>query len=402
MTGDTPHQAPGMAWAATRAQGYLFGWSGLAGLTGVLAMAAWFREMPIAVLTAVVLSTAGLARLWACLSLKGVRLERVLHQDRAFPGEAVEVGLRLENRKPLPLPWVDVADEVPTALQPASGPAFSVSLMGYRAITRRRRLLCRRRGYYPLGPAVVSSGDIFGLYHRQATFPRRDYITVYPKLYPLEELGLPSAHPLGESRAARRLFQDPTRTIGVRDHQPQDPLRHIHWKATARQGRLQVKVFEPTTTLNAILFLGVEGLDGEALELAISAVASVARHLIEERSLVGLMANSPLYPGDQPVELPSRSGVVQLVSILEALARTNPPACLPLGELLDSHRAGLPYGATLVFVGVAPGPALLSRMAELRQASHPVTLLHTDGMTEGLATQYGIDTRHLSLKGASQ
>lgn len=389
-----------MARSATRAQGYLFGWGGLGALAAVLAIAAWFREMPIAVLAAVVLSTAALARLWSHLSLKGVRLERFIYQDRAFPGEEVEVGLRLENRKPLPLPWVEVADEVPPALLPTGAPGFSTSLLGYRALTRRRRLLCRRRGYYPLGPAVVSSGDIFGLYHRQATFARRDYITVYPKLYPIEDLGLPSAHPLGESRARRRLFQDPTRTIGVRDHQPQDPLRHIHWKATARHGRLQVKVFEPTTTLCAILVLGVEGLEGEELELAMSAVASVARRLIEERSLVGLLANSPLRPGGQPLELPPRSGMGQLVSILEALARTNPPPCLPLEELLDSRRAGLPYGATLVLVHRAPGPALLSRLTGLRRTGHPVALLHTDGMADGLAAQHGIDTHRLTLTAA--
>ena len=383
---------------ATRAAGYLFGWVELVGLAGALLVAAWFGEMPIAVLTALVLSAAGLARLWSQLSLRGVRLERLIHQDRAFPGEEVEVGLRLENRKPLPLPWVEVADRLPPELDPGGGLTFSASLFGYRALTRRRRLLCRRRGHYLLGPAVVSSGDIFGLYPRQATFPQPDYITVYPRLYSVEELGLPSAHPLGESRAPRRLFQDPTRTIGVRDHHPHDPLRHIHWKATARHGRLQVKVFEPTTTLNAVLFLGVEGLEGDELELAISAVASVASHLIGKRSLVGLMANSPLPPGDQPIHLPPRGGVGQLVCILEALARTNPPACVPFEGFLDSRRAGLPYGASLIFIHAAPGPALLARLAKLRRAGHPVALLHTGGMAGGVTAQYGVESHRLGLK----
>ena len=81
---------------------------------------------------------------------------------------------------------------------------------------------------------------------------------VYPKIFPIAHLGIPSLHPLGETIAERRIFEDPIRVIGVRDYNPRDSRRHIHWKATARRQELQVKVFEPTTTLKVAIFLAID------------------------------------------------------------------------------------------------------------------------------------------------
>lgn len=42
------------------------------------------------------------------------------------------------------------------------------------------------------------------------------------------------------------LFMDMTAINGVREYMPGDPLKHIHWKATARMGELQTKTYERT------------------------------------------------------------------------------------------------------------------------------------------------------------
>ena len=46
-------------------------------------------------------------------------------------------------------------------------------------------------------------------------------------------------------------------TAGVREYRFGDSLKRIHWKSTARLGRLQTKVYEPTTTVDISLCLDV-------------------------------------------------------------------------------------------------------------------------------------------------
>ncbi len=250
--------------------GYLLSEAGLLVLLAFLLLAAWNRQVVIVVLLGLILSAAGLAKLWSRLSLVGVNCQRSLSEPRVFPGEYIELKLRLANRKLLPLPWVQVDDSIPEQLAPQGAslgaPAdlpgcrwltHAASLLWYTAINWRARLLCRKRGYYQLGPVTVSSGDIFGFYPRSAEQPLVEHVIVYPKIYPIGELGIPSLYPIGETKAERRIFEDLTRPIGVRDYTPHDSLRHVHWKASARHQNLQVKVFEPTTTLNVAIFVAV-------------------------------------------------------------------------------------------------------------------------------------------------
>ncbi len=98
--------------------GYLLGRVGLFIILGFLLLAAWARQTVIVVLLGLLLSAAGVAWLWSRLSLVNVQCQRTLSDSRVFPGEPVELKLRLANRKLLPLPWVQVDDQVPEALLP--------------------------------------------------------------------------------------------------------------------------------------------------------------------------------------------------------------------------------------------------------------------------------------------
>ena len=58
---------------------------------------------------------------WNRLSLDDVKYERHLPHQRAFLGEEIDVTVSLMNRKPLPLPWIRVTDELPDELRVVSG-----------------------------------------------------------------------------------------------------------------------------------------------------------------------------------------------------------------------------------------------------------------------------------------
>jgi uncharacterized protein (DUF58 family) len=351
---------------------------------GALIWAAWVGYSALVVLIGLALSAALVTKLWSYLCLKGVTCERLLSEQRVFPGEEVMLTLRVVNRKVLPLPWVEIRDEMDALLvapgitppsnsapsaSPAAGaaalaaeaperPGFvslsrSTPLLWYSAAAFTQRLDTSARGYYPLGPLSVTSGDIFGLHSRSREQAEIDHLIVYPRTYALAELGIPSLSHLGDAKSESRVFQDPSRLMGVREYVPGDSLRRVHWKASARSGALQVKLFESTTDLKVAVFLAVDTFEGrpqEDLELGISTAASVARHLLEKDVQTGLFANTKSADTREPACIAAGAGTEHLALILEALAKTTAEADGAFIDFFDRERSELGFGGTLVFV----------------------------------------------------
>ena len=78
---------------------------------------------------------------------------------------------------------------------------------------------------------------------------------VYPKVLPLPKYDFASERPIGEIRLQNRLFEDPTRTAGVRPYQVGDPLQRVHWRATARTGAAPLPHLRADTLAGATLLV---------------------------------------------------------------------------------------------------------------------------------------------------
>jgi uncharacterized protein (DUF58 family) len=339
------------------------------------------------------------------LSVAGVRCRRRVRENRLFPGESTELTLEIFNRKPLPLPWFRIDDEIPVelardlALLPANRPGYCLlsrwaSVLWYRKVSWKCPIHGEKRGYYRLGPLTVTSGDIFGFYPRWRRFAVADHVTVYPRIFPIEKLEVPSLHPMGEARTRRRIFQDPTRPIGLRDYRPQDSLKHIHWKASARQQELQVKVFEPATTLKVSLFLAGDGYppcaprSEEEFELAVSTAASIAHHLTDQGTPVGLISNGCQADSGQAIQIPPGGSRDRLMEILEALAKVSPRVKDSSEAFLQREIGSLPSGTTLILIASQIPELLYRLMKAMREEGAELLLLRigdpketgTDGM----------------------
>jgi uncharacterized protein (DUF58 family) len=285
------------------------------------------------------------------------------------------------------------------------------SLRWYERVTRPYTVLCNARGVHTFGPTVVRSGDVFGFLNRQESLSNRQYLLVYPLVVPITRFGLPSRHPFGDNRAPRRLLEDPSRVIGVRDYMYGDDLRRVHWKATARMMQLQSKVYQPTTTYTLVLFLNVVsqldawyGVRPELQELAICATASVADWALNEGFAVGLYANTMMYmpemgmlppthqEGEEKeqaleavvadqlkrrrIHLPPASNEEQRKRIMEVLARIQSYFGSSIEDLIQVERVRLPAGATVVVVTSTVSDPLLDSLARVKQSGHAVTILY--------------------------
>ncbi len=378
----------------TRANSLLLSPIGLVLLGIVLLWAAWSELTVIAVIAGLAVSTAGLARLWSYLALKNLKGESSFGDLRVFPGDSIELKMRLVNRKILPLPWVEISEEIPIGFLSQEKAAESdhagferivrsSPLLWYSAMSWKCSLYCRKRGYYKLGPLSVTTGDIFGFYPRTLIEPHEDHLIVYPRLFNIEHLALPAAYPLGEVLAEKRLFEDPSRAVGVRDYSPGDSLRRIHWKASARQQRLQVKVFESTTTLKVALFLAADSFQMQGinledeLETGISTAASLANHLIEKKSQVGLYTNSRQADSGLPARVAPGSTADRLIEILEALAKVTPVSYQSFPEFFQSEREHLPAGTSLIFIISQVSAELKTTLLAARNSGYKTLVIQT-------------------------
>lgn len=353
-----------------------------------------FDAPALLTISALLLSILPVAWWWNRRCLKGVTYERLLGERRAFPGELVDLTVRITNQKLMPLGWLLVEDQWSMALPPENGVLFpsvsgltglfrsAFSIRWFERVSRRYRIRCTQRGFYSFGPVRLSSGDIWGLFRQDLRLSELDWLVVYPQVLPLEALGFPPKEPLGETKATWRIFEDPTRAVGIRDHRPEDGFRRIHWKASARRQELQVKVYEPTTSYHLVIFLNVatfarhwEGTKPLLLEQTIAVAASVASHAVEERYMVGLMANGSIPHSDQPIKvLPSRRPD-QLARVLEALAAVTSFTTSTIESLLLAQSSRLPWGATLVLVTAVVTKDLLAALVHLHNVGRRLVLV---------------------------
>lgn len=242
------------------------------------------------------------------LTRRWVRDLEVVRECNARPreiGESAEVVVTLTNRGPLPVLWVLVEDLIPDFHLRQKPPRLTVKGKRIRLLTlgpRGRRQIrytvtFRARGYYPLGPAVLETGDVFGLHRRHRAAGKPVYVLVYPKVVPLSRYDFATPRPIGEIRPQDRLWEDPTRTAGVREYRVGDPLPRVHWKATARTGSLQCRVYEPSTPAGATILLDfhADGYPprGEPYrsELAVTVAASLAYAVSVQRQPLGFVSN---------------------------------------------------------------------------------------------------------------
>ncbi|MFQ5813149.1 MAG: DUF58 domain-containing protein [Anaerolineae bacterium] len=372
-----------------------------------------FRQKGLMLVAALLLTIVPIAWLWNKYALRGLHYERFFSERRAFPDETLELTLRVSNWKLLPVGWLHVVDQFPldvplldeeliTSQSSNVGQLVTAfSLRWYQRVSRRYRLHCPRRGFYRFGPAHLKSGDLFGLFSQEGWQKEDDWLIVYPRVVPIAELGLLSKEPFGETKARQRIFEDPMRTIGVREHQPGDSFKHIHWKATARQQRLQTRVYEPTTSFNLIVFLNVatfpkhwQGTDPALLEKAISVAASIANYGAEQRYIVGVIANGSVPHSDQPIKvLPSRDPR-QLARILEALAAVTGFATSSIENLLLAESPRLPWGSTLVVVTAIVSEELVATLLRLRDVGRRLVLISLDQEPPGRELE-GILSYHI-------
>ncbi|MXY36860.1 MAG: DUF58 domain-containing protein [Dehalococcoidia bacterium] len=344
----------------------------------------------------VVLIVGAISRLWARYIFRRVNVSSSLSEARAFQGEQVELRFEIENRKPLPLPWFDLrvaiseeleieGEELPAASAPGLNWLTRRGALGWYERRRwRMQVSSRERGQFQIGPTQLHSADILGIFPRHFDAPEMTPFIAYPRVFALDDLGFPADRPLGDSKGRNRIFEDPLRIAGLRDYEPGDPLRRIDWKATARHGELQSRVYEPSAVQHLYVLLNIDTLEHswegylkDDLERTVSMAASLAVWATGRRYAVGLLANGSLPNSDRPIRLPPSRARTQLPRILETLAVVQPLTMGDLAGRLRREASRLPLGSTLILAAAFIPDELAEAMRRLQDEGYRVAVVVT-------------------------
>lgn len=315
--------------------------------------------------------------------LSGLDCTRTISRDMLQQGEATDVVVTVTNARGWPIPWIFFEDQFPGDFPRTGEHKRLAILMPGRSITLRYRLTCPRRGYHRIGPVLMESGDLFGLQKRFRTGEQQDYVSVLPTIAYIETFNIASKRPQGPVRISNRVYTDPTRINNIREYAPGDPLNAIHWKATARTGRLHVKTYEPSSVQGGTVILDLHEdsykpeKKEERIELAITTAASIAYLLQMSGEQVGMITNArdaaevaqyqieaqealsrdEAHAGlsDElesarisPLSVPTRRSPIQAQKIVENLARVLPGQGLDATGMVMSEFRRLPRDAALL------------------------------------------------------
>ena len=266
--------------------------------------------------------------------------------DHIFAADAAPVIVTLRNAKRL-LPSFSI-------LVAARGPSdatqqfrkrrwtrFSKRLLAYftyvphhAAAEQRVEQVFPKRGHVLITGFELSTLFPFGFFRfRRRLRARYVDLVVYPKPEPIgDELHLLPTFAGRMVSARRGIGQD---LFSLRDYQPQDDLRHIDWKATARSRQLTVREFTAEDERRITIILDTSQpyeADPEEFnarfEQGVVQAASLLKHFVDERAEVRLMLDDDLGPYG--------TGVNHLYACLRRLALVKPQKEKGEAELLSS------------------------------------------------------------------
>lgn len=309
----------------------------------------------------------GLAALVAMATLVLRRPAKLLSANRQMSPSVVGINQPVQIAVSLsweswPGPgWVLAQDTLPDvcrALNPC-GQLFVAGSTSQAAFAYR--ITVQRRGYFPIGPVSVTSGDLFGLGQSKALGEECHFLTVHPKIIAVPPLRIASNRPIGDARSQKRMYEDPTLLAGVRDYAPGDTLNKIHWKTTARTGTLATKQCEPSTSVEVNLLVNFFNGDYPPRELepelACTVAASVAARLVMDKNMVGMISNgwdtAWHYGGRRKSEwlqVKPDKGQRHLTTLLSMLARLELSDGPELAQFLLKVQAQLPWTANTLII----------------------------------------------------
>ncbi len=151
----------------------------------------------------------------------------------------------------------------------------------------------RRRGLIVIGPVSSVRGDPLGLLRRQVRWTDPMDLYVHPQTISLDGASAGFLRDI-EGLPTQDLSSNDIAFHALRDYVAGDDRRSIHWRTTARTGRLVVRQFEETRRSHLVVGLSTcsdDYADPDELELAVSVAGSIGLQAVREEKQLSVLTS---------------------------------------------------------------------------------------------------------------
>jgi uncharacterized protein (DUF58 family) len=363
----------------------------------ILIVAAYLNALHLYYMAAILLTLPAVSYALGWFAMRGLTFTREL-PEAGWAGDVGALVYTARNSSPVPRFFLSITEPLPPWIEPLDPepPLFNVDGRlgpgpeehGMARVTHRVRF--RKRGAHALTAFEVTAIDPLGVFAFTSRVPSAAEIVVYPQAEPLNSFTLSGADRYGwqefTAAALRGASVDPD---GVREYAQGDPLRHIHWRQTARTGSLAVIEFEEPQTVNLVIVLDLQqGTDvGEmpdtTLEKGVSLAASLSQQAIQTGASVRLVVPDDAAPEPDTAASFAAAGAANrgqehLLAVLDALARAEARSAQMVSTVVNETVGNLLPGTTLIVITSVPDPALADALARYTSAHTRVGVIFVD------------------------
>ena len=275
------------------------------------------------------------------ITLSGVEMRLEL-PEHIFAGQPVRALVELQNEKTT-LPSFSLRVEAVRAKNSHQAamletPVYFPYIPKHELVQQYVPMTFLHRGLYSQEAFRIVTRFPFGFLQKARRLDLKSEALVYPSVEPTQDFFeiLPGMQGALESLAKGRGHD----LYALRDYQPRDSSRHVHWKASARLGSLMVREFTREDDCRVIVVLdphmpdGVSSIEADArFERAVTMCAALAWHFYER--------NAVLQFRSADFETPLAEAEEVVFDILRHLATAKPAPPDPQRKLL-AELAGMP------------------------------------------------------------
>lgn len=284
--------------------------------------------------TAILLTLAFDAVLLGLTVLDGLRVKPYRVEVQREPLERLSIGrenpIRLRVQSGDRAAQLQIRDDYPQTFR-ISESFLSLSLAANASETLTYTAFPSQRGEYDWGNIHIRQLGSWGLAWYQWTIPQRQTVAVYPDLIGLRSLSIQlTLQTTGNIRRVRRQGMG-TEFAELREYATGDDPRFIDWKATARRGRMLVRVLEPEQEQTLIVLLDrgrlmtaqVNGL--ARFDWGLNALLSLTLAGLHRGDRVGV----GVFDRQLHTWIPPDRGQIQLAKIIDQLTPIQPALLEP-------------------------------------------------------------------------
>jgi hypothetical protein len=268
---------------------------------------------------------------------EGLNTRIFFSKKMAEENESFEIVEFCENNKRLPVAPLKLKYNVDKSIEAnimagEEAPGVSdklyyidaITLGGFREVERSLKCHANKRGVFFVDQVFRSAHDICLLHEMHDIVDTDASIMIYPRHLDTGASEYRFNNLMGDITTRIKYIEDPFEYRGMREYMPEDGMKHVNWKASARADRLIVNEFNQTTVRSVKIAVNFNQVsiykEDELLEESLRLAVSIAANLLSEGFSVEIVTNAKnLFTGEEAA-VTSGSGYGHMESIHEAAA----------------------------------------------------------------------------------